>query len=242
MKNILLLQFRKNSQIAKHEKKCILRYLDSKINLVSKNLFRENVDFNNTSFSEISGIIIGGSGEFSFSKKKKRLDLLSKIEQITPFIKRSIKKNTPILGICLGCQYLAYILGAEVRADKFQEEVGTFKVSLTKLGRSDRLFFKTPLEFFTHEGHKDSIDKLPKGTVLLAGGKKCKIQSFRLKNKNVYGVQFHPELNVKDMKFRQRHYQSYAPGNKKISIESSFLAKRILKNFFSLVREENNRK
>ncbi len=242
MKNILLIQFREDSCIAKHEEECISKYLNSKINLVSKNLFRENVDFDRINLPEISGIIIGGSGEFSFSERKKYLDLLFKIKQITPFIKRSIKKDIPILGICLGCQYLAYILGAEVRADKFQEEVGTFKISLTKSGRSDYLFFRTPLEFFVQEGHKDSIDKLPKGTILLARGEKCKIQAFRFQNKNVYGVQFHPELGVKDMKFRQKHYQSYAPGNKKISIGPSFLAKRILKNFFSLVGKENNRK
>ncbi len=237
MKNILLLQFRKNSQIAEHEKKCILRYLGSKTNLISKNLFRENVDFNKMDLSGISGIIIGGSGEFSFSEKKNYLNLLFRIKQITPFIKKSIKKNTPILGICLGCQYLAYILGTEVRANKFQEEVGTFKVSLTKLGKSDRLFFKTPLEFFVQEGHKDSINKLPKGTILLAGGEKCKIQSFRLKNKNIYGVQFHPELNVKDMKFRQNNYPSYVSQNDIINIKASPFGKQILINFSRLIKK-----
>lgn len=237
MKNILLVQFRKNNQIAEHEKKCVLRYLGSKTNLISKNLFRENIDFNSINLPEISRIIIGGSGEFSFSEREKYPDLLLRIRKITPFIKKSIKKNIPILGICLGYQYLAYILGAEVRADKSQEEVGTFKISLTKSGRSDHLFSGTPLEFFVQEGHKDSIDKLPKGTILLAKGEKCKIQSFRLKNKNVYGVQFHPELNIKDMKFRQNNYPSYVSQNDIINIKASPFGKQILINFSRLIKK-----
>ncbi len=229
-KNILLLQFRKNNLVARHEKMCILRGLGNNVNLIAKNIFRGGPNLSEIILDKVSGIIIGGSGEFSFSRKEKTPDLWKIINSLTPFIKKAIKGDVPILGICFGHQYLARILGSKILCDESQREAGTFKICLTKIGRQDPLFSKIPLNFLAQEGHEDSIKKLPRRAILLAVGKKCKIQAFRLKN--IYGIQFHPELSsFKDLELRSRFYPHYISGAAKIDYKPSPFAKKIIKNF-----------
>lgn len=229
-KNVFLLQFRENKLVAQHERKCIARYLGKRAELISQNIFLDNFNFLNTFFLNISAVVLGGS-DFSFSEKEKYRSLWKKIEKTTPILKQIIQKNIPSLGICFGHQYLAYVLGAEIIRDNSQQEVGTFKILLTKAGRMDSLFFQMPSEFFVQEAHKDIIKNLPPGVILLAESKKCKIQSFRYKD--IYGVQFHPELNARDMKIRANFYPSYVAGEN-ISFTPSLFGKKILNNFFDI--------
>lgn len=228
--NVFLIQFRESKLVARHEKKCISRYLGRRANLISKNVFLENFNFSDRFFSRTSAVILGGS-DFSFSEKEKHLFLWNKIKKNTPFLKKIIKKDIPSLGICFGHQYLAYILDAEIVRNKFQEEVGTFKLFLTKEGRIDPLFCGIPSKFLVQEAHKDCVKKLPAKTIYLARGGKCKIQAFRYKN--IYGVQFHPELNIKDMKYRASFYPNYMVG-KRINFRLSLFGKKVLNNFFDI--------
>jgi len=49
--------------------------------------------------------------------------------------------------------------------------------------------------------HKEACQKLPKGAILLASSKACPYQMFRFK-KNIYTVQFHPELDFEGLVVR----------------------------------------
>jgi len=227
-RNILLLQFRENKLVARHEEKCILKYLGRRANLISKNVFLDDFNFSDSFSQRISAVILGGSN-FSFSERGKYPSLWGKIKKITPFLKKIIKKNVSTLGICFGHQYLAYVLRAKIIKDESQQEIGTFKVSLTKKGRADDLFRGIPSKFFVQEAHKDSIKKLPQKTILLAEGKRCKIQAFRYKN--IYGVQFHPELNIKDMRLRSSFYPGYIVGETARFKPTPF-CRKVFENFF----------
>src|SRR3989339_656418 len=111
-RNILLLQFRENKLVARHEEKCILKYLGRRANLISKNVFLDDFNFSDSFSQRISAVILGGSN-FSFSERGKYPSLWGKIKKITPFLKKIIKKNVSTLGICFGHQYLAYVLRAK---------------------------------------------------------------------------------------------------------------------------------
>lgn len=101
-------------------------------------------------------------------------------------------ENKPLLGICLGAQLIASALGKPVgRMEK--PEFGITALQKTEHGKTDPLFRKLPASFSFMEWHKDRFD-LPDGAVLLATGKACKNQAFRIKDA-IYGFQFHPEIN-----------------------------------------------
>lgn len=112
---------------------------------------------------------------------------------VKTFIRHAVGKSIPFLGICLGGQLLADVLGARVTADSGFGEKGTLPVTLTAEGRTDPLFAGIGREFITFQWHNDSFE-VPAGGVLLASSKVCPSQAFCY-GKNAWGLQFHPEVD-----------------------------------------------
>ncbi len=106
-------------------------------------------------------------------------------------IQEALKKQIPVLGICLGSQLLAEALGGQVRKNK-QWEIGWYDVDVTKEGGGDSLLgtFKASEKIF--QLHGDAFE-VPKGAVHLAKSEVCEGQAF--KYKNAYGFQFHLEVD-----------------------------------------------
>jgi GMP synthase-like glutamine amidotransferase len=119
-------------------------------------------------------------------------------------IREAINRSTRVLGICLGCQMIAYCLGAKVYPGP-KEEIGWYHIELTGDGLKDPFMRKLAIHprvgdfwrrFKVFHWHSDTFD-LPLGAVLLAKSELYKNQAFRHGN-NVYGFQFHIEV-TKDM-------------------------------------------
>lgn len=106
-------------------------------------------------------------------------------------IRTVVAARIPYLGICLGGQLLAAVLGAQVVSNRW-EELGMLQVSLTGAGRADQLFNGIAAEFSSFQWHHDSFD-LPAGAVLLASSAACPHQAFRVGD-SAWGLQFHPEV------------------------------------------------
>jgi GMP synthase (glutamine-hydrolysing) len=106
-------------------------------------------------------------------------------------IRRAIARGTPILGICLGSQLIAKALGAPVYRNSALE-IGWHPVHLTEAARTDPVFagLESPSTFF--HWHSETFD-LPPGSELLAWSAGSRHQAYRY-GKNVYGLQFHPEV------------------------------------------------
>lgn len=109
------------------------------------------------------------------------------------FIRETVDKKTPFLGICLGGQLLADVLGARVTAGSPCGEKGTLEVQLTEAGGHDPLFSGIAQSFITFQWHNDSFE-IPEGGTLLASSPACPNQAFRF-GENAYGIQFHPEVD-----------------------------------------------
>jgi GMP synthase-like glutamine amidotransferase len=115
------------------------------------------------------------------------------LREVNCFIGGAIAQELPFLGICLGGQLLAHLLGAPVDSNSPFGEKGTLPVTLTDDGKADPLFAGVDREFVTFQWHNDSF-AVPEGGVLLASSPACPNQAFRY-GSNAYGIQFHPEVN-----------------------------------------------
>lgn len=108
-------------------------------------------------------------------------------------IEEALKKDIPVLGICLGSQLLAHVLGAEVRKHTVRE-VGWCDVHFLDNAKDDPLLqhFNPSEKLF--QLHGDTFD-LPKSAVHLAYSNECPSQAFRYGDK-AYGFQFHLEVDT----------------------------------------------
>lgn len=105
-------------------------------------------------------------------------------------MEQTIKADKPLLGICLGSQLLASILGAKISPAK--KEIGWHTVRLSPQAQQDRIWAGVPASFTAFHWHGDVFD-LPSGAVLLASSDATPHQAFRHGNK-AYGILFHLEM------------------------------------------------
>ncbi len=107
-------------------------------------------------------------------------------------IEEALKRELPILGICLGSQILAAVLGSTVRKHT-EREMGWYDIELTDEGRVDPVLGHFSEREKVFQSHGD-IFEIPRSAVHLARSQICEGQAFRY-GKNVYGLQFHLEVN-----------------------------------------------
>src|SRR5690349_12533041 len=96
-------------------------------------------------------------------------------------IEKALKDDKPILGVCLGAQLLAAVLGAPVKRGDHRE-IGWYSVHLAETARDDRLMRGLPAEFTAAHWHSDVFD-LPNGAVTLASSERTPVQAFRFADK-----------------------------------------------------------
>ena len=106
-------------------------------------------------------------------------------------IEKALGKGKPVLGICLGAQLMADVLGGRVYQNR-QKEIGWFPVKLEQAALQNwagRIF---PAAFTAFHWHGDTFE-LPEGAVSLARSEITLHQGFSL-GKNALALQFHPEV------------------------------------------------
>jgi GMP synthase-like glutamine amidotransferase len=108
-------------------------------------------------------------------------------------IEKAIKKNKRVLGICLGAQLIAHVLGAKVYKGK-EEEIGWLDIEPTLEGARDavlRMVVEGSGTTKVLQWHGDTFD-LPEGSIRLAFSQLYLNQAFRYDN--CYALQFHIEV------------------------------------------------
>ncbi len=108
------------------------------------------------------------------------------------FIDQAIRANKTVLGICLGAQLIADVLGAPVFRNP-HKEIGWFPVEFTQAAKDSFLFDFLPKKFMVFHWHGDTF-ALPSGAVHIASSAGCANQAF-VYNQTVVGLQFHLEMS-----------------------------------------------
>lgn len=112
-------------------------------------------------------------------------------EDNAPTIDKNIfNKNIPILGICYGWQLSAQLLGGEVKSSN--KEYGPAEM---KINSNISLAKGISKSFTVWQSHGDTVVKLPEGFEVIGSTEDVQNSFVGDTDSNVYGVQFHPEVD-----------------------------------------------
>jgi GMP synthase-like glutamine amidotransferase len=108
------------------------------------------------------------------------------------FIRQAIDANKKVLGVCLGAQLIADVLGGHVSPNA-HKEIGWHTVQLTPQAARHKPFKSLPGRMMVFHWHGDTFS-LPAGAVGLASSAACANQAF-LCGDHVLALQFHMEYS-----------------------------------------------
>ena len=109
----------------------------------------------------------------------------------SPHIDRKILElGIPVLGICYGCQLIAYTLGGRVEHAP-ESEYGKRYVEFVK---ESPLSEGIPARSVSWMSHTDYVAEVPAGFDILAVTESCPAAVYGNQEKRIYGVQYHPEV------------------------------------------------
>ena len=114
----------------------------------------------------------------------------------TDFIRAALVLGKPVIGVCLGSQFMAKALGATIRSGKALE-IGMTPVYLTPEATHDPVFGTLPHSFNVFEWHGEIFD-LPNDCVPLVGSEIAPLQAFRY-GTWAYALLFHLEMEEPGM-------------------------------------------
>ena len=104
--------------------------------------------------------------------------------------KELLEMGIPVLGICYGSQLMAYLLGGSVKTAPVSE----YGHTEVEVDTSSVLFQDVSPSTVCWMSHTDYIEKAPEGFRVTAHTPVCPVAAMELPEKNLYAVQFHPEV------------------------------------------------
>src|SRR3989338_3355029 len=123
---------------------------------------------------DVKGVIISGGPDSVYGKKSPK-----------PSVKNV---NVPLLGICYGHHYLAHIMKGRVRKGKSE-----YGKAVIEVKNNSELMKGLSKKESVWMSHGDEVYSLPKEFKILAESEGS-IAAFANEERNIYGLQFHPEV------------------------------------------------
>jgi GMP synthase (glutamine-hydrolysing) len=127
---------------------------------------------------DIKGVILSGSPCSVRDEGSPNVD-------IAQFLK------TPVLGVCYGAQMIAHHNGGTVLPSQIREYG---RAKLSTVDHHNPLLKEISLDSQVWMSHADTIASVPSNFEVIAATPSVAVAAYHVKNSNVYGIQFHPEV------------------------------------------------
>lgn len=111
-------------------------------------------------------------------------------------IAQAMQANKTVVGVCLGAQLIADVLGAKVVRNAYRE-IGWFPVTLTEAAVRSPVCVALPQTFTAFHWHGDTFE-LPAGATHIAASEGCRHQAFTY-GERVVALQFHLESTAQSV-------------------------------------------
>ncbi len=154
------------------------------------------------------GVVITGSGFHVYEEVGAQGDEDMWQDRMDSYVQDALEQDIPVFGGCYGHQSLANLLGGTVESladsDRYpaddeciaDREMGYRTIHVTADGRESDMFDGIGEEFVSFQSHQDYVADLPDDAELLAENE-YGVQAFQSTEYPAYGVQFHPEYDLK---------------------------------------------
>lgn len=137
-----------------------------------------DVDLDTLDLDGLAGIILTGGPQSVNDENSLKTD--SKLFDL----------GVPILGICYGLQYINQYYGGEIETPKN----GEYGKTPLLVDNKSEIFKNVPQESTIWMNHRDRVSKIADGFKKTAWTLHCPVAGMENKEKNIYAVQFHPEV------------------------------------------------
>lgn len=185
---------------------------------VYSEIFSEDVD--PKILKEYKGIILSGGPQSVYEEDSPKCD-----EEI-------FELGIPVLGICYGHQYMNYVLGGKVSPGETKE----YGLANVKLSAKSPLFVelekeKNEREFQMWMSHGDEVSELAPEFSQIGSTSDCVNAAAANEKKNLYGVQFHPEVthSLQGNKVLENFVFNICKAGKSWEFDKAFVEEKIQK-------------
>ena len=129
-------------------------------------------------------------------------DTDKRVHRQVELARRAFQAGVPQFGSCWAIQIAAVAAGGKVAANPRGREMGIArKIGLTDEGKRHPMYEGKSAVFDAFICHLDEVTELPESATLLACNSFTHVQGLEVRHLNgtFWGVQYHPEYNVKEM-------------------------------------------
>lgn len=168
-----------------HQKILVLDFGSQLTQLIARRLRELNVYCEIVPYNKIpqldentKGVILSGSPASVHDIAAPQIDI------------ESLSSRFPVLGICYGAQLIAHNLGGVVSKTSNKE----YGRAILEANTSCALFAGIAQSSQVWMSHGDTITVLPDNFEIISNTDSIPIAGFQIKGKNVFGIQFHPEV------------------------------------------------
>ncbi|HEY5748896.1 MAG TPA: glutamine-hydrolyzing GMP synthase [Chryseolinea sp.] len=108
-----------------------------------------------------------------------------------PSVDLSAFEKVPVLGVCYGAQLIAHLGGGNVLPSQMREYG---RARLSTVDHHNDLLKEMTLDTQVWMSHADTIASVPSNFEIIATTPSVAVAAFKIKEKAVWGIQFHPEV------------------------------------------------